>query len=289
MKKQQIAQQCNRQVRMLMKKYFGNLLNDALLRRPEMLTDDYSIDLPQRIEQEYREFLADLWSHVQIDDPRPFEQIMDKQYVRMSLDSDYREKLQTAYTNAKHISYWEKLTHTNYRDVNHYKGLLRDYVEAVLRCMTDDFLEDIKEGIVPTSYVKDIHYDVFISCNSMDYLMAKEVYEFLTEQGYNAFFAETSISEAGDTVYKKTIDSALDNATHFVLVTTDIAHLESKWVDYEINMFQNEKLSGRKTGNIVTIAEPSITVGQLPISLRVYQVLPLTTYKHSLCKFLWKS
>ncbi len=288
MKKQQIAQQCNRQVRMLIKKYFGNLINDALLRRPETLTEEYSIELPQKIEQEYREFLADLWTHVQIDDPRTFEQIMDKQYVRMSIDMEYRNKLQIAYENAKHISYWEQLTRTNYRDVNRYKGLLRDYVEAVLRHMTDDFMEDIKDGIVTTSFVKDIHYDVFISCNSIDYLIAKEVYEFLTEQGYNVFFAETSISEAGDTVYKKTIDAALDSASHFVLVISDVAHLDSKWVDYEINMFQNEKLSGRKTGNIVTIADPDITVGQLPISLRVYQVLPVNTYKHSLCKFLWK-
>lgn len=288
MKKQQIAQQCNRQVRMLIKKYFGNLINDALLRRPETLTEEYSIDLPQRIEQEFREFLADLWSHIQTDDPRTFEQIMDKQYVRMSIDREYRDKLQTAYANAKHISYWEQLTRTNYRDVNRYKGILRDYVEALLRHMTNDFLEDIKDGIVPTSFVKDIHYDVFISCNSLDYLIAKEVYEFLTEQGYNVFFAETSISEAGDTVYKKTIDAALDSAIHFVLVTSDVAHLDSKWVDYEINMFQNEKLSGRKTGNIVTIADPDITVGQLPISLRVYQILSLNAYKHSLCKFLWK-
>ena len=289
MKKQQISQQCNRQVRMLMKKYFGNLINDALMRRPEVLSDEYTIELAQKIEQEYKEFLLDLWAHVQIDDPRTFEQVMDKQYVRISIDKEYRSKLQTAYTNALHISYWEKITHTNYRDVNRFKGLLRDYVEAILRAMTDDFLEDIKDGIVPTSYVKDIHYDVFISCNSIDYIMAKEVYEFLTEQGYNAFFAQTSISEAGDTVYKKTIDSALDNATHFVLVTSDVAHLESKWVDYEINMFQNEKLSGRKTGNIVTIADPEISVGVLPISLRVYQMLPSNAYKNSLCKFLWRN
>ena len=286
MKKQQIAQQCNRQVRMLMKKYFGNLINDALLRRPEMLSDEYALTLPEKIEQEYRSFLSELWDH--IDDSRTFEQVMDKQYVRMSIDHEYRSKLQTAYANAKHISYWEQLSRTNYRDVNRYKGILRDYVEAILRHMTDDFLEDINEGIVLTSYVKDIHYDVFISCNSLDYILAKEVYEFLTDQGYNVFFAQTSISEAGDTVYKKTIDAALDNATHFILVTTDVAHLESKWVDYEINMFQNEKLSGRKTGNIVTIADPEITVGQLPISLRVYQILSLNAYKHSLCKFLWK-
>lgn len=286
MKKQQIAQQCNRQVRMLMKKYFGNLINDALLRRPEILSDEYALTLPEKIEQEYRSFLSDLWDH--IDDSRTFEQVMDKQYVRMSIDQEYRSKLQTAYANAKHISYWEQLSRTNYRDVNRYKGILRDYVEAILRHMTDDFLEDINEGIVQTSYVKDIHYDVFISCNSLDYILAKEVYEFLTDQGYNVFFAQTSISEAGDTVYKKTIDAALDNATHFILVTTDVAHLESKWVDYEINMFQNEKLSGRKAGNIVTIADPEITVGQLPISLRVYQILSLNAYKHSLCKFLWK-
>lgn len=264
MKKQQIAQQCNRQIRLLVKKYFGSLINDAILRRLETLSEEYTIELPQKIEQEYREFLSDLWHHVQIDDPRTFEQVMDKQYVRMSVDEEYRNKLQVAYEKAKHISYWEKLTHTNYRDVNRFKSLLKDYVETLLRQMTDDFLEDIKEGIVSTSYVKDIHYDAFISCNSIDYAVAKEIYEFLTEQGFNVFYAQTSISEAGDTVYKKTIDAALDNATHFILVTTDVAHLESKWVDYEINMFQNEKLSGRKTGNIVTIVDPSITVGMLP-------------------------
>ena len=288
MKKQQIAQQCNRQMRLIVKKYFGSLINDTILRRPETLSEEYTVELPQKIEQEYRDFLSDLWNHVQIDDPRTFEQVMDKQYVRMSIDGEYRSKLQFAYDQAQHISYWEKLTHTNYRDVNRFKSQLKDYVETLLRQMTDDFLEDINEGMVQTSYVKDIHYDVFISCNSLDYVFAKEVYEFLTEQGYSVFYAQTSISEAGDTVYKKTIDAALDNATHFILVTTDIAHLESKWVDYEINMFQNEKLSGRKTGNVVTIVDSSITVGMLPISLRVYQMLSLNSYKHSICKFLWR-
>ncbi len=287
MTKQQIGWQCQRQIKVLLKKHFGNIINDALLRRPEGLDETYFIDLPHMIADEYRAFLYDIWQHVQHGDAS-FETIIDIQANLFEVDDRYNQRIRTAYIDAKRITAWELISKTNYRDVNRYKGLLYDYTNEILQRMATSFMENIKDGDSVSPYIKREKYDVFISCNSLDYLVAKEIYEFLTSQDYVVFFAETSISEAGDTVYKKTIDAAMDSATHFVLVTTDVAHLNSKWVDYEINMFQNEKLSGRKTGNVVSVVAPNIDIGMLPISLRVYHTLTLDDYKSQLCNFLWR-
>ena len=68
-------------------------------------------------------------------------------------------------------------------------------------------------------------YDVFISSKSEDYPIAREIYTFLEGQGYRVFFAEKSIPLGADSVFKKTIDSALDAAQNMIVVGSDAAHL----------------------------------------------------------------
>lgn len=97
-------------------------------------------------------------------------------------------------------------------------------------------------------------YDVFISSKSEDYPIAREVYSFLKGKGYNVFFAEKSIPFGADSVFKKTIDSALDSAKNMILISTNPASLNEGWVYYEWNTFSTEILNRNKpNSNILTI------------------------------------
>lgn len=127
---------------------------------------------------------------------------------------------------------------------------------------------------------------VFISAKSEDYPQARRVYEFLAGQGISCFYSDESLLEMGEADYKDAIDQALDGAQHLVVVTSSRAHADSKWVKYEWNTFANELLSGRKTGNILTVLCGSLTPGELPIALRQRQCLDLETELEKLPRFL---
>jgi hypothetical protein len=56
-----------------------------------------------------------------------------------------------------------------------------------------------------------------------------------------------------------------------LLVTTSRAHARAEWVEKEWRTYLNEKLSGRKSGNLVTLLCGNMTIGELPISLRQHE------------------
>jgi hypothetical protein len=59
-------------------------------------------------------------------------------------------------------------------------------------------------------------------------------------------------------------------------VGSSIENINASWVEAEWRVFINEKRSGRKTGNIVTVFSGDLTYERLPISLRYYEALPFT-------------
>lgn len=115
---------------------------------------------------------------------------------------------------------------------------------------------------------------VFISAKSADFGYAREVFDFLKSHGIVAFLSDESLPELGSSDYRKEIDRALDQADHMVVVTSSREHVESTWVEAEWGFFVNEKRSGRKTGNLVTIVTRDLQPKDLPPSLRYYEVLP---------------
>ena len=130
-------------------------------------------------------------------------------------------------------------------------------------------------------------YDVFISSKSEDYPIAREICRFLESKGYVVFFAEKSIPFGADSLFKKTIDSALDSAMNMIVVCSNPEFLKDGWVYYEWNTFSVEILSGRKSkSNILTIIDISLSVNKLPIGLRSYQALYIDSYKETICDFL---
>ena len=50
----------------------------------------------------------------------------------------------------------------------------------------------------------------------------------------------------------------------------------SSWVEAEWGLFINEKRSGRKSGNIVTVVADKLQAEDLPASLRYFEVIPFT-------------
>ena len=116
---------------------------------------------------------------------------------------------------------------------------------------------------------------IFISAKSEDFAYAEEVYAFLTTNNYNVFFSQQTLPFVGNSDYRKEIDRALDNAKHMIVVTSKKEYVEAPWVEAEWGFFINEKRSGRKAGNIITLIAGSMQIGDLPGSLRYYEVRPL--------------
>jgi hypothetical protein len=118
---------------------------------------------------------------------------------------------------------------------------------------------------------------IFICAKSSDFHHARQVFEFLKSRGIGAFLSDESLPERGSSDYRKEIDRALDQADHMVVVASTRKNVESPWVEAEWGFFINEKRSGRKTGNLVTLITGHLQLSDLPPSLRYYEVLPLQT------------
>lgn len=124
-----------------------------------------------------------------------------------------------------------------------------------------------------------INYDVFISCKSEDYPYAHLIYKFLTDElGYVVFLADAELRKKGDAEYGEVIDEALDSAEHLILFSSKVEYINSSYVRNEWRTFLEEKRSGRKPGNILTVLK-DVTISSLPISLRHFQSFTYDRYK----------
>jgi len=118
-------------------------------------------------------------------------------------------------------------------------------------------------------------HDVFISAKSSDYPSARQVFEFLRLQNVRAFLSSESLPLLGNSDYSKVIDTALESARHMIVVTSTKENVESSWVEMEWRFFINEKRSGRKQGNLVTVIAGGLLAEALPPSLRYYECIRL--------------
>jgi molecular chaperone DnaK (HSP70) len=117
--------------------------------------------------------------------------------------------------------------------------------------------------------------EVFISASSNDDPYAAQVWSHLSSRGIAVFFSPESLPELGSSDYRREIDRSLDEARHMIVVTSSVENVLSPWVEAEWGFFINEKRSGRKTGNLVTVIAGALDLGDLPPSLRYYEVLTL--------------
>lgn len=142
MNREIIERRCSEKADALLNKYFGSLVKEASIDCPETI-GDYDLELPLRIEAEYRNFLKELWTEIAPNDKRTIDDLLDKSHIRDMMTEDDREGIAHAYRNAQQRTLWERITKTNHKDVTYYKGLLEEYTRELLFCMKHDFLEEV--------------------------------------------------------------------------------------------------------------------------------------------------
>lgn len=144
MNRERLERICIAKAKSLLANNFGELVKEAVVDKPEFI-GEYDLELPLRIETEYRKFLKDLWKEIAPDDSRSIDEILNNNELREKLTFDDREIITEAHHNAQQRTLWERITKTNHRDVTYYKGLLEEYTRELLFCMKHDFMEEIKE------------------------------------------------------------------------------------------------------------------------------------------------
>lgn len=141
---QEIENQCRAKSVELIDKYFGNIVSEAAIERPEEI-GGYSLELPREVEAEYYTYLKGLWGIIAPQGSPSFEEIIDKRHLSDSITKVDREAIKPAYEAAVRRTLWERITKTNHKDVTYYKGLLKRYTEDLLTALRCDFMEDVRK------------------------------------------------------------------------------------------------------------------------------------------------
>lgn len=157
--------------------------------------------------------------------------------------------------------------------------------------------EKASEGIkalLGISSPRNGKYDVFISHKSEDYDIAEDMYGYLSSHLKSAFLDKKSLPEMSEAEYKRSIMSALDGSTHFVVILSNLEYLNSKWVGVEMSTFHTEMIEGRKekanfifvvTDNVFAeISRTNKTV--LPIEYRSFEIMLVSEYKQKILSYL---
>ena len=136
-------------------------------------------------------------------------------------------------------------------------------------------------------------YDVFISYNHKDEDLAGSIYRFIKSNFLSAFYDKVSLPQLGKSEYHEAIMNAIDNANNFIIVLSDLSHLESHWVDLEMKTFNTELTEGRKDGNFIFIVTDDVfneivatNKKCLPIQYRGYEIMRTRDYKERLITYL---
>lgn len=142
MNTEEVINLCKEKEQELLNKYYGNLVKEAAVERPETI-GEYTKDLPLKIEAEYRVFLEELWKEHAPDDLKGTPLVLEEQKLRKLMTDDDRELIDVAHKDATEQNLWERITKSNHKDVTYYKELLQEYTRDLLMVMREDFLEDI--------------------------------------------------------------------------------------------------------------------------------------------------
>ena len=149
-----IEELCKSKERELMEKYYGNLVTEVAIERPEEI-GCYTKDLPLRIEAEFRSFLEELWKEVAPEKLKGTPLVLEESRLRKLKTDDDREMIDEAYKNASERTLWERINKSNHKDVTYYKGLLEEYTCDLLMIMRHDFLEELTGHYIENKAFED--------------------------------------------------------------------------------------------------------------------------------------
>lgn len=142
MKYEHIITLCKKKEQELLDKYYGNLVHEAAVEKPETI-GAYTKDLPLKIEAEYRVHLEGLWEEYAPKDMKGTPLVLEERKLRELMTDDDLEMIDAAHKDATKQTLLERLSKTNHKDVTYYKGLLYEYTRDLLLVMREDFLEEI--------------------------------------------------------------------------------------------------------------------------------------------------
>lgn len=148
MKREEIAKRCFAVREQLIDKYCGSLPKDHAIELEQIGS------LVEKLEEEYKRFLAELWEQVKGNDTRSLDDILDKRYNRFALHVEYAAPLNMAVANAEEVTLWEQITNSNYRDIEHLDTMISAYARDFLAHITLDFMEDVKISDDENSTIK---------------------------------------------------------------------------------------------------------------------------------------
>lgn len=148
-------------------------------------------------------------------------------------------------------------------------------------------IKENKETVIQCENgIKNMQYDVFISCKSEDYPIAEDLYYYLKDNGFNVFLSSKELRKLKYTEYMDAISDALDSAYHLIVLGSSEKNIKSKWVKFEWTTFLNEQLSGRKLGQIMTFLDGKLTVADLPLQLRHFESFNLNNYRDTILHYV---
>ena len=149
MTKEQIEKLCLEKEHELIGRYFGNLVHEAAVERPETI-DNYPPSMPIKIESEYVAFLETLWDECAPEELKGTPLVLEEQRLRSLSTARSRENVDLAYKEATTRTLWERITKTNHTDVTRYKWMLKYYAQALLSIARIDFMEEITGNVIAT-------------------------------------------------------------------------------------------------------------------------------------------
>jgi len=167
-------------------------------------------------------------------------------------------------------------------DINSLGDVSIDSGLETTRYGQDAMLDDLSDFMASAND----YYDVFISKKSEDTAIAKKLCCFLEAHGLRCFESDRNLAAIGDSDYSAIINEALDKSYHLVVICSDPEYFKSRWVKHEWSSFANEKRSGGKKGNIITIKADSIDRQDVPYELRALEMFNLSDYKDKILPYL---
>lgn len=136
--KQQLSKICLAEREQLLQKYVSNLPVESALSLSQIR------EIIEQLEDEYKQFLTNLWEQVRNGDSRSLDDILDRRYSRYVLNMEYAKDIRVSQAAAEEITLWEQITNSNYRDIEHLNALVGAYARDLLAHITQDFMEDVK-------------------------------------------------------------------------------------------------------------------------------------------------
>jgi hypothetical protein len=115
-------------------------------------------------------------------------------------------------------------------------------------------------------------FDVFLSRKTEDAHLADTVYQYVTEKGLKVFDERHSLKDIGNSAYSEVIDETLEGTSHLIVIGSSAENIRSKWVMSEWTSFLNLQRSGKTKGNILTLVTRNVSMEDLPLQLRNYQI-----------------